>query len=129
LRVGETLLMDAIVRILRSAETIGCVGIAVDALDDAAESFYRRYQFFTVDDSKWPPEDVLADKDSLEPLRLARMGTPLGSRPGHLQDPSHERQVLRWRVPLPGCPSMLRSPLGDHPKAAIDDQLKTGQRE
>lgn len=64
LRVGETLLMDAIVRILRSAETIGCVGVAVDALDDAAESFYRKYQFVTVDDSKWPRKMFL-------PLRTA----------------------------------------------------------
>lgn len=54
LRVGETLLMDAIVQILRSAETVGCMGVVVDALDDAAESFYRKYQFVTVEDSRWP---------------------------------------------------------------------------
>jgi hypothetical protein len=54
LRVGETLLMDAIVRVMAAAETIGCVGVALDALDEEAERFYMKYEFATVETSRWP---------------------------------------------------------------------------
>jgi hypothetical protein len=54
LRVGETLLMDAISRILAAADVMGCLGIVLDALDEDAERFYLKYQFVTVEDLRWP---------------------------------------------------------------------------
>jgi hypothetical protein len=54
MRVGETLLLDAIVRILSAADLIGCVGIVLDALDESAEAFYQKYGFITVVDTTWP---------------------------------------------------------------------------
>jgi hypothetical protein len=65
LRVGETLLLDAISRVLTAAESIGCVGIAVDAKDAQAEAFYLKYGFVTVEGSAWPHKMFL-------PLATAR---------------------------------------------------------
>jgi ribosomal protein S18 acetylase RimI-like enzyme len=53
-RLGEKLLMDALRRIVDAANTIGCTGIIVDAKDQAAESFYEKYDFVTVSADKWP---------------------------------------------------------------------------
>lgn len=60
LRVGETLLLDAIVRVLDAAETIGCLGIVVDAKDVEAEQFYLKYGFVTVEVATWPHRMFMA---------------------------------------------------------------------
>ncbi|MGB2640486.1 MAG: GNAT family N-acetyltransferase [Candidatus Acidiferrum sp.] len=44
-RHGETLLMDALYRILRHSKELASAGAVVDAIDDAAISFYRKYGF------------------------------------------------------------------------------------
>jgi hypothetical protein len=60
LRVGETLLMDAFARVLSAAGTVGCFGVVVDAKNEGAEGFYRKYDFTTVDDSRWPRKMFVA---------------------------------------------------------------------
>ncbi len=60
LRVGETLLMDAFARVLAAAENVGCFGVVVDAKHEAAERFYRRYDFSTVDETAWPRKMFIA---------------------------------------------------------------------
>ena len=60
LRVGETLLFDAFVRVLAAAENVGCFGVVVDAKNASAEAFYRQYDFTTVDDSRWPRKMFIA---------------------------------------------------------------------
>lgn len=42
---GETLLMDALFRILRHSKELASAGAIVDALDSAAASFYKKYGF------------------------------------------------------------------------------------
>jgi len=54
LRVGETLLFDAFARVLAAAENVGCFGVVVDAKNEASESFFQKYDFITVDESRWP---------------------------------------------------------------------------
>jgi GNAT superfamily N-acetyltransferase len=44
-RLGETLLMDALNRIVGAAEILGCLGVIVDAKDEDAEQFYAKYDF------------------------------------------------------------------------------------
>ena len=39
---------------LRSVELLGCVGVIVDAKDGAAEAFYAKHDFVTIDDTRWP---------------------------------------------------------------------------
>jgi GNAT superfamily N-acetyltransferase len=53
-RVGEALLLDALMRAVAASKMIACLGVIVDAKDEAAESFYARYDFVTVDDVSWP---------------------------------------------------------------------------
>lgn len=60
LRVGETLLMDAFSRILIAADNLGCFGVVVDAKNETAEGFYRRYDFTTLDESGWPRKMFVA---------------------------------------------------------------------
>ena len=43
--LGETLLFDAIHRVVRAADTIGVYAVVVDALHDRASAFYERYGF------------------------------------------------------------------------------------
>lgn len=43
--LGEALLIDAIKRVLHASDTIGVYAIIVDALNDSAYSFYKRYGF------------------------------------------------------------------------------------
>jgi ribosomal protein S18 acetylase RimI-like enzyme len=45
LRVGETLLMDALHRSLDSSKQVASAGIIVDAKDESAATFYRKYGF------------------------------------------------------------------------------------
>ena len=44
---GEYLLMDALRRALEASREVASVAVVVDAKDDAAVSFYRRYGFIT----------------------------------------------------------------------------------
>jgi ribosomal protein S18 acetylase RimI-like enzyme len=43
--LGETLLMDALYRSLNSSKQVASAGVIVDAKDDSATSFYRKYGF------------------------------------------------------------------------------------
>ena len=43
--LGEALLLDAIRRVVRAADTIGVYAVAVDALRDRAGAFHERYGF------------------------------------------------------------------------------------
>lgn len=45
---GETMLMHALAQSARSAATIGSHAVVVDAIDDRASEFYRRYGFIAV---------------------------------------------------------------------------------
>jgi ribosomal protein S18 acetylase RimI-like enzyme len=45
LRLGERLLMDALHRALRSSKQIASAAVVVDAKDDQAVAFYRKYGF------------------------------------------------------------------------------------
>ena len=49
-RLGELLLMDAISRAQRVHQEAGVVGLFVDALDEGAAGFYRRYGFMDAPD-------------------------------------------------------------------------------
>jgi predicted GNAT family N-acyltransferase len=44
-RLGEQLLMDALHRSLRTSKELASAAVVVDAKDDAASAFYRRYGF------------------------------------------------------------------------------------
>lgn len=58
--LGERLLMDALRRVLDAANLVGCLGIIVDAKDEAAQGFYERYDFATVTSADWPRRMFLA---------------------------------------------------------------------
>jgi predicted GNAT family N-acyltransferase len=45
-RLGEFLLMDALHRSLALSAEIASLGVVVDAIDDSAAAFYRKYGFF-----------------------------------------------------------------------------------
>jgi GNAT superfamily N-acetyltransferase len=53
-RLGETLLLDALRRVVDAAGIVGCTGVIVDAKDEGAERFYARYDFVTVTAEAWP---------------------------------------------------------------------------
>ncbi len=53
-RFGEKLLLDALRRVVDVADWIGCLGIAVDAMDEDAEGFYSSYGFTVVEAGPWP---------------------------------------------------------------------------
>jgi GNAT superfamily N-acetyltransferase len=53
-RLGEQLLIDALRRVVSAAETIGCLGVVVDAKDEDAETFYSKYDFVTIAAAGWP---------------------------------------------------------------------------
>jgi GNAT superfamily N-acetyltransferase len=53
-RIGETLLMDALRRVVDVGAFVGCIGVIVDAKDSDAERFYAKYDFVTVDAEAWP---------------------------------------------------------------------------
>jgi ribosomal protein S18 acetylase RimI-like enzyme len=48
--IGEVLLMDALHKALDAARTIASVAVAVDAKDDAAVRFYKKYGFIEMPD-------------------------------------------------------------------------------
>jgi len=47
-RHGETLLMDALNRILHHSKGLASAGVIVDAIDDAAVAFYKKYGFLEI---------------------------------------------------------------------------------
>ncbi len=49
-RLGETLLVDALVRSLSLANQLGVHAVEVDAIDDSAADFYRKYGFVPLSD-------------------------------------------------------------------------------
>lgn len=53
MRLGESLLIDALRRVVDAAGLVGCTGVIVDAKDDAAERFYTKYDFATIAET-WP---------------------------------------------------------------------------
>jgi len=52
-RLGETLLVDAFAKAIRLSEDIGVFGVTVDALNNAAQSFYLKYGFIPLEDNKF----------------------------------------------------------------------------
>jgi GNAT superfamily N-acetyltransferase len=66
--LGETLLLDAFQRIVTAAEQVACAGVVVDAKDAAAEGFYTRYAFTTLDPSAAYPRRMFIP---LETVRQA----------------------------------------------------------
>lgn len=54
LRLGETLLVDALRRVVTAADILGCMGVVVDAKDEGAAKFYARYDFVSVTHEAWP---------------------------------------------------------------------------
>ncbi len=54
-RFGETLLVDALRRVVDAAALVACIGIIVDAKNESAARFYERYDFVTVtEEEEWP---------------------------------------------------------------------------
>jgi len=51
-RLGELLLQNAVKRILMARATLGVYAIVVDAKDEAAEAFYRKYGFRRCDPTR-----------------------------------------------------------------------------
>lgn len=51
---GELLLMDALRRVVDATAILGCVGVIVDAKDEAAAAFYAKYDFVPVGADAWP---------------------------------------------------------------------------
>ena len=49
-RVGEFLLVDALKRALQSSEHVGSYAVVVDAIDNAAVSFYSKFGFLPTDE-------------------------------------------------------------------------------
>ena len=50
-RMGETLLINAIERIVMASQAIGIYAIVVDAKDESAAAFYRKYDFMPLTDN------------------------------------------------------------------------------
>lgn len=48
--LGKLLLMDALYRSWKNITEVASIGVAVDALDDTARSFYRHYEFVPLAD-------------------------------------------------------------------------------
>jgi N-acetylglutamate synthase-like GNAT family acetyltransferase len=49
--IGEILMVEAMQRALLVADTAGGIGLFVDAKDEAAQSYYARYGFVSLDDN------------------------------------------------------------------------------
>ena len=49
--IGEILMVEAMQRALLVADTAGGIGLFVDAKDEAAQSYYARYGFITLEDN------------------------------------------------------------------------------
>ncbi len=69
-RFGEKLLVDALHRVVNASDLLGCLGIVVDAKDEAAERFYAGYDLVPLQAEGWPRRMFLAiatAKSALEP--------------------------------------------------------------
>lgn len=53
-RLGETLLLDALHRVVDAARLLACLGIIVDAKDADAATFYSKYDFVALTEDGWP---------------------------------------------------------------------------
>ena len=53
-RIGEKLLLDALLRVVDAAKLVACLGIIVDAKDEQAAAFYGKYDFVELTDEGWP---------------------------------------------------------------------------
>lgn len=51
-RIGEKLLLSALLRSFRESRRIGAVAVLVDAKDEAASSFYQRFGFMPLEGSR-----------------------------------------------------------------------------
>lgn len=73
--LGAKLLFDAFERVIDLVDaenSLGCLGVIVDAKDEQAERFYAKYEFVTVCSEKWPRKMLLPVKDlrpAVEDLR------------------------------------------------------------
>ncbi|MCY4094967.1 MAG: GNAT family N-acetyltransferase [Gammaproteobacteria bacterium] len=65
--LGETLLMDAVNRVIRASEAVAVYAIIVDAKNDDAFYFYQRYGFIS---SQTMPNRLYLPLDSLRKLNL-----------------------------------------------------------
>jgi GNAT superfamily N-acetyltransferase len=68
---GEELLIDALARVVAAGDSVGCVGVIVDAKDESAERFYARYGFVTVQAEAGPHRMFL-------PMATARAAASAG---------------------------------------------------
>jgi predicted GNAT family N-acyltransferase len=50
--LGETLLIDAFVKVMRFSQDIGVFGVTVDALNESAKAFYIKYGFIPLSDNQ-----------------------------------------------------------------------------
>jgi GNAT superfamily N-acetyltransferase len=64
-RLGETLLLDALARVVDASRLVACLGVIVDAKDAPAEAFYAKYDFVTVHEASSPRRMFL-------PMHVAR---------------------------------------------------------
>lgn len=69
--LGRSLLLDALHRILRASDELAVRAVTVDALNDAAASFYRRYGFEPTD---------LSPKALMVPISTVRAVLSTGER-------------------------------------------------
>lgn len=56
-RFGEVLLTDALRRVLEASTLLGCIGMIVDAKNESAYNFYKKYSFIQIqnlDQDLWP---------------------------------------------------------------------------
>ena len=50
--IGKLLLIDALKRSFHVSKHIGSMAVVVDPVDEGAENFYKRFQFFSLPDSR-----------------------------------------------------------------------------
>jgi ribosomal protein S18 acetylase RimI-like enzyme len=70
--IGEILMVEAMQRALLVADTAGGIGLFVDAKDGAAQSYYARYGFITLEDN---PLEMFLPLSLLMTLDLANNGS------------------------------------------------------
>jgi ribosomal protein S18 acetylase RimI-like enzyme len=66
--IGEILMVEAMQRALLVADTAGGIGLFVDAKDEAAQSYYARYGFITLEDN---PLEMFLSLSLLRTLNIA----------------------------------------------------------
>ena len=85
LYLGETLLLDALQHAATLSDPLGIHGVEVDAVDDRAAAFYRKYGFTPLDDQPHrlllPVDTILSAGPSAEESRVGAGGVAM-SAPG-----------------------------------------------